>query len=104
MSNWKMPKAVKSKWLRALRSGKYRQTRTGMLYNSNSDAYCCIGVLQHCLHGGTEGHATPSYEWYRDAGIDTFAFPEETLTKFNDISHYSFSKIADWVQKNIKGV
>lgn len=37
-----MNSEIKDKWLKALRSGKYKQT-TGVL--KASDSYCCLGVL-----------------------------------------------------------
>lgn len=37
-----MNKRIKKKWLKALRSGEYTQTR-GVLHNDNG--FCCLGVL-----------------------------------------------------------
>lgn len=37
-------KAIKSKWLKALRSGKYKQG-ADMLHNPHDNTYCCLGVL-----------------------------------------------------------
>lgn len=39
----KLPKAFKKKWVAALRSGKYNQGAS-LLYNSNNNGYCCLGV------------------------------------------------------------
>ena len=39
-----MKKTWKTKWLKALRSGSYKQTK-GQLVSSISEAYCCLGVL-----------------------------------------------------------
>lgn len=39
-----MNKKLKAKWLRALRSGAYRQT-DGKLANDAGTAFCCLGVL-----------------------------------------------------------
>ena len=42
-----MQKTMKKKWVKALRSGEYQQTR-GALCNRNSrkkPSYCCLGVL-----------------------------------------------------------
>jgi hypothetical protein len=38
----KQQKANRKKWVKALRSGKYRQTKH---YLVNGGAYCCLGVL-----------------------------------------------------------
>lgn len=37
-----MKKRVKTKWLKALRSGEYKQTTGALCHN---DAFCCLGVL-----------------------------------------------------------
>lgn len=37
-----MKKSVADKWVQALRSGKYKQTRDVL---QNKDGYCCLGVL-----------------------------------------------------------
>ena len=39
-----MDQELKAKWVAALRSGKYQQT-TGMLRESESNGFCCLGVL-----------------------------------------------------------
>jgi hypothetical protein len=39
----KLPKKFKEKWIAALRSGEYKQG-DGMLYDSASNSYCCLGV------------------------------------------------------------
>ena len=39
-----MNKVLKNKWLRALRSGRYRKTMS-RLVNDKGDAFCCLGVL-----------------------------------------------------------
>lgn len=48
-ANFTMPKAVKDKWLKALRSGKYKQGQ-GML-RDDEGGYCCLGVLVQELDG-----------------------------------------------------
>lgn len=54
-----MDKELKEKWLTALRSGNYAQTKC-WLHNHNG--YCCLGVLAECQgafwsdeHGGDFG-------------------------------------------------
>ncbi len=39
-----MNKRIKKKWVAALESGKYKQTR-GYLKNEKGGGYCCLGVL-----------------------------------------------------------
>jgi len=46
-----MKKSAKKEWLKALRSGDYKQTDS-LLYNENKDAYCCLGVVYDvCIDG-----------------------------------------------------
>jgi hypothetical protein len=42
---------LKTQWVAALRSGKYKQA-TGTLHNQATDEYCCLGVLI-CIQGKT---------------------------------------------------
>ena len=44
----RMPKRKLAKWLKALRSGEYKQGE-GALRNRNR--FCCLGVMEHCLTG-----------------------------------------------------
>jgi hypothetical protein len=37
-----MKKSIKTKWVAALRSGEYKQTRNAL---EHSGAFCCLGVL-----------------------------------------------------------
>ena len=120
----KLPKKIKKKWLKALRSGEYGQAK-GVLTDGEGN-FCCLGVLQHCVSGGkvevyddTDDFATvPSRTWYRDNGIEVEADlvginddDELTLMRFNDggfdhstgkrIRRRNFNQIADWIEKNI---
>lgn len=47
----KLPKAFKTKWLKALRSGKYKQG-ANLLYDKQDNTYCCLGVA--CKVSGTK--------------------------------------------------
>ena len=46
MSKIKFPKEIREKWLKALRSGKCKQTTESL---ELSGAYCCLGVLGRVL-------------------------------------------------------
>ena len=49
-----MNKDVKEKWVKALRSGEYKQG-CGVLHNSSENTFCCLGVLTDLYikeHGG----------------------------------------------------
>ena len=39
-----MNKEIAKKWVKALRSGKYKQG-TNVLHNTRNNTYCCLGVL-----------------------------------------------------------
>lgn len=39
-----MDRAIKKKWLKALRSGRYRQGDM-FLFNGRTNSFCCLGVL-----------------------------------------------------------
>lgn len=39
-----MDPVIKAKWVKALRSGRYKQG-VGALYDPDSGRYCCLGVL-----------------------------------------------------------
>lgn len=52
--NWKLiPKAESKVWQRALRSGKFKQG-SPVLYNSNCDSYCCLGVACKVFYRGVK--------------------------------------------------
>lgn len=77
MKTIRMKKADWEKWDAALRSGQYEQG-FGRLLTENG-AYCCLGVLQHCLtgevemerdnNGNTVGARYPSRTWLDTRGI-----------------------------------
>lgn len=74
MKTIKMPKETLDKWLAALRSGEYKQTRE-KLYDSETGGFCCLGVLQHVLEGRVtpdeeRNHELPSIKWLEKHGIE----------------------------------
>jgi hypothetical protein len=118
----KLKPSVK-KWLRALRSGKYKQT-TGALRKKNK--FCCLGVI--CDLAVKEGIIKPPIEEkeYYDYGGVTGVLPEEVqkwlglsdsaggfydedgcgrdLTELNDAKKYSFKKIAKLIESAPQGL
>lgn len=101
-----MEKALKQKWLEALRSGKYKQGRLAL--RTKADDFCCLGVL--CDVSGVS-------EWeenglcYSYDGALSFLPPllrnqltqeaRHALMRMNDYSGMSFPDIADWIGTNI---
>lgn len=62
-----MDAKLKSDWVKALRSGKYKQT-TGSLHNTDSNSYCCLGVL--CRVVGAEfGEVTEEYDTHDNVPV-----------------------------------
>lgn len=105
---------LKSRWIEALRSGKYEQG-SGQL-KDHSGNYCCLGVLcaiqdidlefppRGCNSGRygdysfpENGHAPGLYD--EVTGDD--ASYRSVLARMNDDGHTSFSNIADWIENNI---
>lgn len=111
-----MKKQLKTKWVKALRSGLYRQT-AGVLANEEGTAFCCLGVLadiQGCLwkdKANSDGDLLPinpsSGRIVGDGLISHRAFSgglsqdvQNELSQLNDDGK-PFARIADWIEKNI---
>lgn len=121
-----MKKAMKAKWIEALRSGKYKQGNGAL--KKKCDGYCCLGVLaaiSGCTWRGFDcdrmrpfkngklvGYTGKNME---DDGCgylksDFAGLPIQTqkkLAQMNDGggiwgSVSSFKKIADYVEKHIR--
>lgn len=63
---FKLRKSVKTKWLKALRSGEYKQARSTLrkdTYDDNGHSYCCLGVLCD-IHRKTQKKA--KFKWNDD--------------------------------------
>jgi hypothetical protein len=122
---------VKRKWLDALRSGSYRQTR-GKL--KGKVGFCCLGVLCD-LYLNSKDAKKRGLEWTEDNLFDCHdGYPEEaslpncvrdwaglknsdpvvgthkgkygydedlTLSHLNDTSKYNFKKIADVIEQKL---
>jgi hypothetical protein len=105
-----MDAEIKAKWLGALRSGKYRQTRNAV---RDEQGFCCLGVL--CDVAGAEWKSNDSgfYVAYRDDSsvtgtpetlddeIGLLAEHREAVMSLNDLDGKSFSEIADYIEANI---
>jgi hypothetical protein len=100
-----MDEDVKAKWVTALRSGAYAQTKSQL---RNDMGHCCLGVLCD-LHDpdGWEDDETylgdsvddlPALDVLRPAGLDLAT--AKTLAEMNDAGT-SFAQIADWIEANL---
>jgi hypothetical protein len=103
---------IKERWIKALRSGEYKQT-AGRLDRNGS--YCCLGVLCELLKDESPYFTKTSIEngkiCYGDswstlnaeqldyADIDIAA--SDILIKMNDTFVKSFYEIADYIEDNL---
>lgn len=116
----KMQPEIKTKWLAALRSGKYAQGQ-GKLYNGS--AFCCLGVLcdvmsqdsweelsfdetsepDTYLHEFGDSNEVLDSIFREEIGISSDA--QDKLTKMNDGGKdepaRTFAQIADWIEENL---
>lgn len=118
----KLPKAFKTKWVKALRSGKYKQAE-GILcekFGENDFGYCCLGVA--CAITSTKANNHLKNKADRLGFIESLEknfkglalskkLPKqligdssnllvEELSSMNDAGE-SFEAIADWIEKNL---
>ena len=111
-----MNKELKKRWVAALRSGEYQQTRE---YLQDEIGYCCLGVLcdlvdsnkwsvvdnedypiyiSYCFDNYITDREFPDHNWLKNIGLD----PDTAryLASQND-EGASFKEIADYIQENI---
>jgi hypothetical protein len=114
-----LKKQLRDEWVKALRSGEYKQTSETLESNG---AYCCLGVL--CVVAGQDiphdANDLDSYEFEGDEDdadinvvYDMRPFRDECglgtspdslqnkLVKLNDDEGYTFAEIADWIEANV---
>lgn len=105
---------LKQKWVTALRSGKYEQSKKGL---RSDKGFCCLGVLCDLLCG-----QYGSWEQRKNIGIGTLryamdgevAMPSERiqqdldilfvadeLAAMNDDEGKSFAEIADYIEQKL---
>lgn len=110
---------AKTKWLEALRSGKYTQGKSG-LHNIPNDTFCCLGVLCD-VQGVYRGEPKdPGSHWndyvfrmgedqkdYRSNSDVPDGFCNLTgddiwyLAGLNDSHDKTFPEIADYIEDNL---
>lgn len=110
-----MDSELKSRWLTALRSGDYRQTKGKLRSFRNDyfdDGYCCLGVLCDISGKGEwngdyykmmieDGYSHSSE--IKLPGLDEFEMTpdqQSDLINMNDDGK-SFLEIADWIEENL---
>ena len=101
-----MNKKDAMKWVKALRSGKYKQTK-GIL--KNSKGFCCLGVLCEINQNAKPNALNDSISNFRKMGLRSSTgelqdyAPQEwdyppSLAELNDEYKYNFQEIADVIQ------
>lgn len=111
-----MNKELKTKWLEALRSGKYKQGKTAL--RTVRDEFCCLGVLCDIVAPDKWSKPTKNTNYYihmNTGGIPSFSLypgyeqelapgeasqPLGILIKMND-SGKTFAEIANWIEENL---
>lgn len=92
-----MDPELKAKWVEALRSWKFKQTREGYFKRDNS--FCCLGVL--CVVAGQPALLDDEGgNWNFVDGEAGLAGVSWKLATMND-DGASFPDIADWVEANL---
>jgi uncharacterized protein YqkB len=113
--DFKLPKKVKDKWVKALRSGKYRQGSESLKVEPHSSKsgrteYCCLGVA--CELGLTKPPGNIPIEEacyvqksFLPTKIQHFLaiFNDGRLTLDYNPNHekWGFKKIATWIDHNL---
>ena len=105
----KLPLKFKSKWISALRSGEYEQTKgTLCKISEGNTSYCCLGVAGRIA--GNTVNSMRNYNVLDHAGVfrgipnilKGFHTPTiMKLTIINDDEGKSFKQIAIWIEKNM---
>lgn len=102
--NWK------KRWVAALRSGQYKQTRKKL---TNGTAFCCLGVLCNleALDKGEPWDIVDRDYTYKLSGYNLptalrlkaglTRLQEDILMDLNDKARYDFTEIADYIEDNL---
>jgi hypothetical protein len=94
------------KWIKALRSGEYKQSKNALQSNQG---FCCLGVAcdviisqdkkqlssDKNLSGGVPEHQKNSPRWLSKINMNIASKFGVPLTQLNDYYKYSFDDIAD---------
>ncbi len=116
IKGYKMKKNIATKWVKALRSGKYKQGYL-KLHDNKTGGYCCLGVLCKMYEKDYEGMSDIidtekdlPYQLMKDFNIATAVGTPGgkvalgkgkyvCLANAND-NHESFGAIANWIESN----
>jgi hypothetical protein len=109
-----MDAEIKTKWVEALRSGNYKQTKAGL---RKGDNFCCLGVLCDVVspEGWTDKVNNLGYTDFVFEGrhndcelpaplrekLDLSGNQTMDLIQLNDTYSKPFTEIADYIEKNL---
>jgi len=96
-----MDAELKSKWVKALRSGEYEQCRNAL---HDGKGYCCLGVLAMVSGVGVDGRSETIIGYdpiYKLVGNDYIARELATRNDGYKCRANSFSEIADYIEANL---
>lgn len=99
---------TKDKWLAALRSGDYKQTK-GKLSTTHGKRFCCLGVLADIIAPDDWKQSPDGKEQARQWRGRYGQLPHDViddgtqcaLIHQNDQLREPFASIADWVEQNV---
>lgn len=108
MKKFKLPKKVKAAWVKALRSGKYKQGANSLKYEYDNETYfCCLGVAKECKLAKPMQERDGFSEWESEEWVSEKFLPKPIqvrLATFNDGSSgsckvRSFNWIAGYIER-----
>jgi len=94
-----MDKKLKAKWVKALRSGEYKQAAVRL---RSSDGFCCLGVLREIATPGSNEEMRDEYLLTRGQ-LRRFGITDSVqrdLAELND-DEVPFPVIAGFIQENL---
>lgn len=95
-----MNKKLKQKWIKALRSGEFKQC-TGQLKAPKVKEYCCLGVLCNIAKDTRNIESRGGLLKRQLKAFDLPAEKENMLICMNDYQGLDFNTIADWIEVNL---
>lgn len=104
---YKLPKKIKNAWVKALRSGKYKQGEMKLIQGGKTNKkYCCLGVLCEIVGEPPQNGKTwiPSKYLACPKELRGDGVIPEKLAKMNDgadVKKRGFRGIATWIEKNL---
>lgn len=99
---------LKEKWIAALRSGEYKQTKGRLMrrwkkQNGEGYNYCCLGVLETIAPGdyNYELRSEEMMLYMTQTELGLCSDTAKELARLNDVEEKSFKEIADYIEENL---